>query len=80
MIEQNDFQQFFGIATASRSSFALIGQFEDDVSESDMMDALHNIRLQARPLFGFGVDSSYLGGKISVYASGTGRSPVCPAS
>lgn len=82
MIEQNDVQQIFSYQyRVAIVPSLLIGQFEDDISEMDMIDALHDIGFTHIHYSEFGVDIlKTLGNKISVYAD---QSPVvssyCPA-
>lgn len=82
VIEQNDFQQIFQYKyRVAILPTLLIGQFDDDVSEEAMIDALHNIGFTHVHYAESGVDIlKTLGKKISVYAD---QHPVvssyCPA-
>ena len=82
MIEQNEFQQIFEYRyRVAIIPSLIIGQFEDDVTEEDVIDALHNIGFTHIHYSEFGVDIlKALGGKLSVYAD---EAPVvssyCPA-
>lgn len=82
VIEQSDFNQIYQYPyRVAIIPSLMIGQFEDSVSESDMIDALHNIGFTHVHYAEFGVDIlKTLGNRISVYAD---NHPVvssyCPA-
>src|SRR5690554_4127856 len=82
MIEQSDFDQIFTYRyRVAIVPSLMIGQFEETVSEDDMVDALHAIGFTHVYYAEFGVDIlRTLGNRISVYAD---EHPVvssyCPA-
>lgn len=82
VIEQNDFDQIYQYRyRVAIIPSLMIGQFEDTVTESDMIDALQNIGFTHVHYAEFGVDIlKTLGNRISVYAD---NHPVvssyCPA-
>ena len=82
VIEQDDLQQIFNYkARIALIPSLLIGQFEDNVCEEDIIRALHNIGFTDIYYSEFGVDIlTALGSRLSVYAD---ELPVvssyCPA-
>ncbi|MGI6432648.1 MAG: [Fe-Fe] hydrogenase large subunit C-terminal domain-containing protein [Sphaerochaetaceae bacterium] len=70
VIEQNDFNQIFSYShRVAIVPSLLIGQFEDTVSEPEIIDALHHMGFSAVYWAEFGVDIlKALGNNISVYA------------
>lgn len=82
VIDQSDFQQIFQFRyRVAIIPTLLIGQFEDSITELDMIDALHAIGFTHVHYAEYGVDIlKTLGNKISVYAD---EHPVvssyCPA-
>ncbi len=82
VIEQNDFNQIYQYRhRVAIIPSLMIGQFEDSVSEADMIEALHNVGFTDVYYAEFGVDIlQTLGNRISVYAD---NHPVvssyCPA-
>lgn len=82
VIEQNDFQQIFGYRhRVAIVPSLMIGQFEDEVAEMDMIGAFHSIGFTHVHYAEFGVDIlKTLGNKISVYADAHPVvSSYCPA-
>ncbi|WP_422481020.1 [Fe-Fe] hydrogenase large subunit C-terminal domain-containing protein [Pleomorphochaeta sp. DL1XJH-081] len=82
VIEQNDFNQIYQYThRVAIIPSLMIGQFEDSVSESDMIEALHKIGFTHVHYAEFGVDIlKTLGNRISVYADDHPVvSSYCPA-
>jgi len=82
VIEQSDFQQIFQFQyRIAIIPTLLIGQFEDSITELEMIDALHAIGFTHIHYAEFGVDIlKTLGNKISVYADAHPVvSSYCPA-